>query len=61
MAIQPAAARKGPNGMGWPRPCRPATMSSTPIPFGPYLATAGVIAMYWGEPITRHYLQILYY
>ncbi|HTP95814.1 MAG TPA: A24 family peptidase [Burkholderiales bacterium] len=34
---------------------------STPIPFGPYLATAGVIAMYWGEPITRHYLQILYY
>lgn len=28
-----------------------------PIPFGPYLAAAGVIAMLWGEPLTRFYLH----
>ena len=27
--------------------------------FGPYLALAGIIAMFWGEPITRWYLQRL--
>jgi leader peptidase (prepilin peptidase) / N-methyltransferase len=27
--------------------------------FGPYLAIAGVIALYWGEPITRWYLYRL--
>jgi leader peptidase (prepilin peptidase) / N-methyltransferase len=27
--------------------------------FGPYLALAGVIAMFWGEPIVRWYLQRL--
>lgn len=26
---------------------------STPIPFGPYLATAGVIALFWGRPISQ--------
>ena len=30
-----------------------------PIPFGPYLAAAGMIAMFWGERITRHYLDLL--
>lgn len=32
--------------------------SSTPIPFGPYLAIAGWIALLWGEQITSSYLQI---
>ncbi|TIH09832.1 prepilin peptidase [Pseudomonas leptonychotis] len=31
---------------------------STPIPFGPYLAIAGWIALLWGEQITASYLQI---
>ncbi|MEY3017787.1 MAG: hypothetical protein RL336_922 [Pseudomonadota bacterium] len=30
-----------------------------PIPFGPYLAIAGVIALLWGETLTQHYLRIL--
>ncbi len=32
----------------------------TPIPFGPYLATAGWIALMWGEPITQAYLNQLH-
>jgi leader peptidase (prepilin peptidase)/N-methyltransferase len=32
--------------------------ASTPIPFGPYLAIAGWIALIWGEQITSSYLQI---
>jgi leader peptidase (prepilin peptidase)/N-methyltransferase len=32
--------------------------TSTPIPFGPYLAIAGWIALIWGEQITNSYLQI---
>ena len=32
---------------------------NTPIPFGPYLAVAGLIALFWGEQITRQYLNIL--
>ncbi len=31
--------------------------SSTPIPFGPYLAIAGWIALLWGDLITESYLQ----
>jgi leader peptidase (prepilin peptidase)/N-methyltransferase len=31
---------------------------NTPIPFGPYLAAAGVIALFWGEAINRTYLQV---
>ncbi|MBI3523414.1 MAG: prepilin peptidase [Betaproteobacteria bacterium] len=27
-----------------------------PIPFGPYLATAGIIALFWGKPLTQAYL-----
>jgi leader peptidase (prepilin peptidase)/N-methyltransferase len=30
-----------------------------PIPFGPYLAVAGLIAMFWGESINRYYLNLL--
>lgn len=30
-----------------------------PIPFGPYLAAAGVIAMLWGPQITQWYLPLL--
>jgi leader peptidase (prepilin peptidase) / N-methyltransferase len=30
-----------------------------PIPFGPYLAAAGVIALFWGEHIARRWLPIL--
>jgi leader peptidase (prepilin peptidase)/N-methyltransferase len=29
---------------------------SVPIPFGPYLAAAGLIALFWGEGINRRYL-----
>lgn len=29
-----------------------------PIPFGPYLAAAGFIALIWGEQINRGYLQL---
>ena len=29
-----------------------------PIPFGPYLAGAGLIAVFWGEQINRTYLQV---
>jgi leader peptidase (prepilin peptidase)/N-methyltransferase len=30
-----------------------------PIPFGPYLAAAGFIALFWGDVISRKYLPIL--
>ena len=30
----------------------------TPIPFGPYLAAAGLIALLWGETINRTYLRL---
>ena len=32
--------------------------TSTPIPFGPYLAIAGWIALLWGDQITASYLQL---
>ncbi|HVY08007.1 MAG TPA: A24 family peptidase [Burkholderiales bacterium] len=31
---------------------------NVPIPFGPYLAAAGLIALFWGEAINRTYLQL---
>jgi leader peptidase (prepilin peptidase)/N-methyltransferase len=31
----------------------------TPIPFGPYLAAAGWIAMLWGQPIVHAYLSTM--
>ncbi|MBT9498949.1 MULTISPECIES: A24 family peptidase [Zoogloea] len=30
-----------------------------PIPFGPYLAAAGLLALYWGTPLTQAYLGTL--
>jgi leader peptidase (prepilin peptidase) / N-methyltransferase len=32
---------------------------NVPIPFGPYLAVAGVIALFWGKPLTYAYLKLL--
>ena len=29
-----------------------------PIPFGPYLVLAGLVALFWGEPLTRQYLNL---
>lgn len=31
-----------------------------PIPFGPYLAAAGVIALFWGPPIVDYYTRQLF-
>ena len=31
---------------------------SVPIPFGPYLVLAGLIALFWGESLTRQYLNL---
>jgi len=30
-----------------------------PIPFGPYLAGGGLIALFWGQPLLQSYLQLL--
>lgn len=30
-----------------------------PIPFGPYLAGGGLIALFWGNTLTQNYLQII--
>jgi leader peptidase (prepilin peptidase)/N-methyltransferase len=30
-----------------------------PIPFGPYLAGGGLIALFWGDALTQSYLQLL--
>jgi leader peptidase (prepilin peptidase)/N-methyltransferase len=30
---------------------------NVPIPFGPYLAAAGVVALFWGPQLTRHYVN----
>jgi len=32
---------------------------NVPIPFGPYLAGGGLIALFWGQPLTQGYLQML--
>ena len=32
--------------------------SEVPIPFGPYLAGGGLIALFWGHTITQSYLQL---
>jgi leader peptidase (prepilin peptidase) / N-methyltransferase len=29
-----------------------------PIPFGPYLAAAGIISLFWGKPLTQQYLGL---
>ena len=30
-----------------------------PIPFGPYLASAGLIALFWGKELTQTYLRLM--
>lgn len=32
---------------------------NVPIPFGPYLATAGLIALFWGNELTQRYLGLM--
>jgi leader peptidase (prepilin peptidase) / N-methyltransferase len=32
---------------------------NVPIPFGPYLAVAGTVALFWGKPLTYAYLKLL--
>ena len=32
---------------------------NVPIPFGPYLVLAGLIALFWGEPLLQYYLHNL--
>jgi leader peptidase (prepilin peptidase) / N-methyltransferase len=32
---------------------------NVPIPFGPYLAVAGAVALFWGKPLTNAYLTLL--
>ena len=32
---------------------------NVPIPFGPYLAGGGLIALFWGPELTQHYLRLL--
>jgi len=32
---------------------------SMPIPFGPYLGAAGIVALFWGPQLTRYYLSRL--
>ena len=31
---------------------------NVPIPFGPYLAASGLIALVWGKPLTALYLHL---
>ncbi len=32
---------------------------NVPIPFGPYLAVAGAVALFWGKALTYAYLNLL--
>jgi leader peptidase (prepilin peptidase)/N-methyltransferase len=32
---------------------------NVPIPFGPYLAVAGAVALFWGKPLTYAYMKLL--
>jgi leader peptidase (prepilin peptidase)/N-methyltransferase len=31
---------------------------NVPIPFGPYLAAAGLIALFWGKPLTQAFVGV---
>ena len=32
---------------------------NVPIPFGPYLASAGLLALFWGKELTQSYLRLM--
>ena len=32
---------------------------NVPIPFGPYLAAAGALSLFWGKELTQAYLLLL--
>jgi leader peptidase (prepilin peptidase)/N-methyltransferase len=32
---------------------------NVPIPFGPYLASAGLLALFWGKELTQTYLRLM--
>jgi leader peptidase (prepilin peptidase)/N-methyltransferase len=32
---------------------------NVPIPFGPYLATSGMLALFWGQDLTQSYLHLI--
>jgi leader peptidase (prepilin peptidase)/N-methyltransferase len=32
---------------------------NVPIPFGPYLAAAGLLALFWGKELTQSYLRLM--
>jgi len=32
---------------------------NVPMPFGPYLAVAGAVALFWGKPLTYAYMKLL--
>ena len=32
---------------------------NVPIPFGPYLGAAGLIALFWGKDLTQAYLHLM--
>ena len=32
---------------------------NVPIPFGPYLAAAGLLATFWGKDLTQAYLRLM--
>jgi len=48
------APAPAPEGSAPPRRGR-----NIPIPFGPYLAGGGLIALFWGQSLTQSYLQLL--
>lgn len=35
-------------------------MKSVPLPFGPYLSAAGLVALLWGEDLMHYYLQTMF-